>query len=88
MLSIEIDTKSLESVQQHQIVLLCKPYEMELSIMFFIDPVWLFDALLLWSRCMNVSRPQKKTIIAEVQTVVVLRFNLVRSRAARQFRLS
>ena len=34
MLSIEIDTKSLESVQQHQIVLLCKPYEMELSIMF------------------------------------------------------
>ena len=34
MSSIEIETKSLESVQQHQIVPLCKPYEMELSIMF------------------------------------------------------
>ena len=35
MLSIQIDTKShLPSVQQHQIVLLCKPYEMEFSIMY------------------------------------------------------
>ena len=48
MLSIQIDTESLElvilpSVQQHQIVLLCKPYEIE----FFIA-VRLLDTLALY----------------------------------------
>ena len=43
MLSIQIDTKSLElEVQQHQIVLLCKPYEIKFSI---IDAVRLLDTL-------------------------------------------
>ena len=48
MLSIQIDTKSqtghLPSVQQHQIVLLCKPYENEFSIMY-VDSVQLLDTL-------------------------------------------
>ena len=35
MLNIEINTKSIEMVtQQHQIVLFCKPYESEFSIMY------------------------------------------------------
>ena len=48
MLSIQIDTKSiLPSVQQHQIVLFCKPYEIEFSIMYvrLIDAVRLLDTL-------------------------------------------
>ena len=32
--SIQFDTKSLELFGQHQIVLLCNPYEREFSIMF------------------------------------------------------
>ena len=46
MLSIQIDTKSLElEVQQHQIVLLCKPYENEFSIMYLLNAVRLLDTL-------------------------------------------
>ena len=56
MLSIKIDTKSLKTghlplVQQHQIVLLCKPYEIEFSIMYvlLIDAVRLLDTLSIYS---------------------------------------
>ena len=47
MLSIQIDTEShLPLFQQYQIVLLCKPYEIEFSIMYvFIDAVRLSDTL-------------------------------------------
>ena len=39
MLSSHIDTEILCSVQQHQIILLCKPYETEFSILhvYYLD---------------------------------------------------
>ena len=48
MLSIQIDTSSLELVsQQHQIVLLCKPYETEFSIFtVLIDTLRILGTLL------------------------------------------
>ena len=49
MLSIQIDTKSqtghLPSVQQHQIVLFCKPYEIKFSVMYVLEVVWLLDTV-------------------------------------------
>ena len=36
-LSIQIDTKSIELVQQHQIVLICKPYEKKFPIIQWFD---------------------------------------------------
>ena len=40
MLSIQIDIKRLESVQQRQIVLLCEPYETEYNSYYF-KTLWL-----------------------------------------------
>ena len=37
MLSIQIDKKSLELVQQHQIVLLCKPYETVCTVIRYLS---------------------------------------------------
>ena len=48
MLSIQIDSKNFRlvnspSVEQHQIVLFCKPYEIDFPICTFIDAVRLLD---------------------------------------------
>ena len=45
MFSIQIDTKSLELGQQHQIVPFCKPCEMEFFLMQFMGVVRLLDTL-------------------------------------------
>ena len=46
MLSIQIDILKSWTGQQHQIVLFCKPYEIEFSIMYVLkDAVRLLDTL-------------------------------------------
>ena len=58
MLSSQIDTKTghLPSVQQHQIVLLCKPYEIEFSTMYVFK--MLYGYQILQSRYYTVMFPE------------------------------
>ena len=63
MLSIQIDTQSLESVQQYQIVLLCKQYENEfVQLLDTLDDIRKYSELLSESQLSSLE-PKSRILL-------------------------